>query len=142
MSHLDLLLYWSTGALQVILCVLVYIRKLYERLLFFTIYATVLAIGTLGIQFVYHHFGFRSPESRSAYWIVTTVDIVAARLAVAELCRYKLRAFKGIWALTWRGLTLLTALFLGNAVVDAWAQPNKIAIYGLTIGRDFCIVSV
>jgi hypothetical protein len=142
MDRRELLLYWSTAGLQIIFCILVYVRKLYQRLLFFTVYAAVLATGTLGIQLVYHHFGFHSPESRSAYWIVTMVDVVAASLAVAELCRYKLRAFKGIWGLAWRGLALLTVFFLGNALVDAWGQPNKIAIYGLTIGRDFGISSV
>src|SRR6266853_918074 len=142
MNHRELLLYWSTAGLQIILCLLAYVRRLHQHLLFFTIYATVLATGTLGIQVVYHQFGFHSPESRSAYWIVTIVDIGAAGLAVAELCRYKLRAFKGIWALAWRGLTLLTVLFLANALMDAWGQTNKIAIYGLTIGRDFGISSV
>jgi hypothetical protein len=142
MDHRELLLYWSTAGLQIILCILVHVRKLHQRLLFFTIYATLLATGTLGLQLVYHHFGFHSPESRSAYWIVTMVDIVAASLAVAELCRYKLRAFKGIWGLAWRGLSLLAVFFLGNALIDAWGQPNKIAIYGLTIGRDFGISSV
>jgi hypothetical protein len=142
MDHRESVLYWSTAGLQIILCILVYVRKLHQRLLFFTIYATVLATGTLGIQLVYHRFGFHSPESGSAYWIVTMVDIGGASLAVAELCRYRLRAFKGIWGLAWRGLTLLTVFFFANALIDAWGQPNKIAIYGLTIGRDFGISSV
>jgi hypothetical protein len=142
MNHLELLLYWSTAVFQIILCILVFARKLYQRLFFFTIYATVLAAGTLGIQLIYHHFGFHSTQSHSAYWILTMVDVVAASLAVAELCRYKLRGFKGIWGLAWRGLTLLALFFLVNALVDAWGQPNKIAIYGLTIGRDFGISSV
>jgi hypothetical protein len=142
MSHRELLLYWSTAGLQVILCVLVYARKLHRRLPFFTAFATLLVAGTLGIQFVYHQFGFRSLASLSAYWIITGVYVIARGFAIAELCRHELRAYRGIWGLAWRALTLLAIFFLGHAVLDAWDQPNRIAIYGLTIERDVGISSV
>jgi hypothetical protein len=141
MSHRELLLYWSTAGLEIILCIFVYVRKLQRYLPIFTAYATLLATDTLGIQIVYHHFGFRSPESRSAYWMITGVNVVACGFAIAELCRHELRAYRGIWKLAWRGLALLAVIFLGNAVVDAWGQPNRIAIYGLTIERDFGVAS-
>jgi hypothetical protein len=142
MSHRELLLYWSTAGLEIILCIFVYVRKVQRYLPFFTAYATLLATDTLGIQIVYHHFGFRSSASYTAYWIISGVNAAACGFAIAELCRYELRAYRGIWGLAWRGLTLLAVLFLGNAVVDAWGQPNRIAIYGLTIERDFGIASV
>jgi hypothetical protein len=142
MSHREFLLYWSTAGIEIILCIFVYVRNVQRYLPFFTAYATLLATDTLGIQIVYHHFGFRSSASYSAYWIVTGVNVVACSFAIAELCRHELRAYRGVWGLAWRGLTFLAVFFLGNAVVDAWGQPNKIAIYGLTIERDFGIASV
>lgn len=142
MNHHELLLYWSTAGLEIILCIFVYVRKLPRYLPFFTAFATLLATDTLGIQIVYHHFGFHSPESRSAYWIITGVNVVACGFAIAELCRHELRAYRGIWGLAWRALTFLAVFFLGHAAIDAWGQPNRIAIYGLTIERDFEISSI
>ena len=51
-------------------------------------------------------------------------------LAIAELCRYGLRAYRGIWALVWRVLAALSILLFAHAAIDAWGQPNRLAIYG------------
>jgi hypothetical protein len=142
MTHREILLYSSTLGLQVILCALAYARNLHRRLPFFTAYVTLLVTGTLGLQFAYLHFGFRSAGSYDAAWIVTGISVAAQGLAVAELCRYELRAYRGIWALAWRFLAVLAVLFLGNAAVDAWGQVGRIAIYGLTIERDIAISSI
>jgi hypothetical protein len=142
MNHYELFLYWLTLGLQILLCALVYIRKIERRLPFFAIYASLLAAGALGTQFVYHHFGFRSAASYYAAWITTGVHVVARSFAIGELCRNKLRAYKGIWGITWRALTFLAMLFLGHAAIDAWGQPDRIAIYGLTMERDVAITSV
>jgi len=68
--------------------------------------------------------------------------LIARSFAIAELCRYELRAYQGIWALTWRILALLAVFFLGHAAVDAWGQVGGISIYGLTIERDIAISSI
>jgi hypothetical protein len=58
------------------------------------------------------------------------------------MCRYQLRGYRGIWALTWRALLVLAVFLLANATVDAWGQPNRIAIYVLVIERDVDISAV
>jgi len=68
--------------------------------------------------------------------------IIARSFAIGELCRYELRAYRGIWALTWRILALLAVFFLGHAAVDARGQVGGIAMYGLTIERDVAISSI
>jgi hypothetical protein len=68
--------------------------------------------------------------------------VLARTFAVAELCRYELRAYQGIWALAWRALAVLAVFFLANATIDAWGQLNRIAIYELTIERDVEISSI
>src|SRR5258708_10234007 len=142
MTHRELLLYWSTVGFQVLLCALVYFRNLRRRLPFFALHVIVLLIGTLGVQLVYRHFGFRSVASFNAYRIAAGLIVIARSFAVAELCRYELRAYRGIWSLTWRFLALLAPFFLGRAAFDAWGQVGGIAIYGLTIERDFGISSI
>src|ERR1700730_942333 len=142
MTHRELLLYWSTVGFEILLCALVYFRTLQRRLPFFVIYANMLLLGTLGVQLVYRHFGFRSVASYDAAWIGAGMVGVARFVAIGELCRFELRAYRGIWALTWRILALLAVFLLGRAAINAWGQAGGIAIYGLTIERDVAITSL
>jgi hypothetical protein len=142
MTHRELLLYWSTVGFDILLCMLAFRRNLQRRLPFFTAHAAVLLMGTLGLQLAYRHFGFRSTASYDAAWVIAGLIVFARSFAIAELCRYELRAYQGIWAFTWRILALLAAFFLGHAAVDAWGQIDRVAIYGLTIERDIEISSI
>jgi len=142
MTHRELLLFWSTAGFQILLCALVYLRNLQRRLPFFTMYSTFSLTCMIGLALFYHHFGFRSLASHNAYWSAAGLIVVARFLAVGELCRYELRAYQGIWALTWRTLALLAVFFLGHAAVDAWGQVGGIGIYTLTIERDVATSSV
>ena len=142
MTHREIILYSLTIGFEILLFALVYLRNLQRRLAYFTAYSTLLLMGTIGLALVYHHFGFQSPASYNAYWITVGLIIIARSFAVAELCRYELRAYQGIWALTWRILALLVVFFLGHATVNAWGQIGDISIYGLTIERDIAISSI
>jgi hypothetical protein len=142
MTHLDLILSLSTLGFEAILFSLVYARGVQRRLPFFAAYATVLITSSLLLLVGYVYFGFQSVRSYYAGWMTITIDVFARSLVVAELCRYELRAYRGIWALTWRALLVLAVFLLANATVDAWGQPNRIAIYGLVIERDVDISAV
>ena len=142
MTHRELLLFWSTAGFQILLCVLVYVRNLQRRLPFFTIYSTFLLTCMIGLAIFYHHFGFRSVASYNAYWLTAGLIVTVRGFAIAELCRYELRAYQGIWALTWRILILFVVFFVGHASIDAWGQAGGISIYGVTIERDIAISSI
>jgi hypothetical protein len=142
MTHHELLLFWSTVGFEILLCVLVCFRNLRRYLPFFTIYSNFLLMSTVGVALFYHHFGFRSVASYNAYWLTVGLIVIVRGFAIAELCRYELRAYQGIWALTWRILALLAVFFFGHAAVDAWMQAGGIPIYGLTLERDIAISSI
>ncbi len=142
MSHREIILYLLTIGFEILLCVLVYVRNLQRRLPFFTIHSTLLLMSTISVALVYHRFGFRSAESYYAYWVTAGLIIIARGFAIAELCRYEFRAYRGVWALAWRILALLAVVFLGHGAVDAWGQLDRLAIYGLTIERDVEISSI
>jgi len=142
MTHREIALYSLSLGFEILLCAFVYLRNLRRRLAFFTAYSVLLFVCTMSVALVYHHFGFRSVASFNAYRIAAGLIVIARSFAVAELCRYELRAYRGIWALTWRFLALLALFFLGHATFDAWGQVGRIAIYGLTIERDFGISSI
>jgi hypothetical protein len=142
MNRHQLILYGLTILFETLLCALVYLRSLHKRLPLFAAHSTLLLAGTAGLLVVYQDYGFRSTRSYDAYWLVAGLIMVARGFAIAELCRFALRSYAGIWALSWRVLSFVTLVLMANAVVDAWGQIDRIAIYGLTIERDFAILSV
>jgi hypothetical protein len=76
------------------------------------------------------------------YWGTLLLNALARSVAIAELCRYGLRNYPGIWALAWRVLGAMSALLFAHAAWDAWGQPNGIAIYGTTLDRDLALASI
>jgi hypothetical protein len=142
MNHLENFLACSTLCFEIVLCGFVFARKLQRVLPFFAAYTCVVLIGTIGVWLTYTYSGFNSLTSYYAYWVSTILNAVARSLAILELCRHGLRAYRGIWALVWRILMASTVLLLARAAMDAWGQPNKVAIYGATLDRDLAFVSI
>jgi hypothetical protein len=102
----------------------------------------VVLFSTIGVWVIYNYFGFDSPYSIRAYWSSALLNATARSLAIAELCRYGLRAYRGVWALVWRVLLVLSIVLLFHVTIDAWGQPNGVAIYGATLDRDFALASI
>jgi len=142
MNHLETLLVWLTVVLEAVLCGFVFARKAQRTLPFFAAYATTMLATTITVWFVYERFGFRSDTSYFCYWILLPLNAGMRILAIAELCRFKLRAYRGIWGLVWRVLGGISVLFFLHAAIDAWGQPNRLSIYSLTFDRDVDIASV
>jgi hypothetical protein len=142
MNHLETALSWSILAFEILLCGCVFTRRVQRILPFFAIYTCVFLTGTIGVWLTYARFGFYSNIAYYAYWISILVNATARSLAIAELCRFGLRAYRGIWALIWRVLTALSVLLLVRATIDAWGQPNRFAIYGAAIDRDLAFASI
>ena len=142
MNQLEQLQYWLIFALEVALLVIVFARRVWRVLPYFASYATVILACTIGLGLVYKYFGYRSSGSYYAYWTTDLLDMALRSLAIAELCRYGLRQYRGIWTLALRILSGLALLFLAHAALDAWGQPNRLAIYGLTLDRDLDFASI
>lgn len=142
MNHLESFLSWSTLTFEIVLCGFVFARKVQRILPLFAIYTCAVLAGTIGVWLTYAHFGFSSPLSIYAYWGSVLLNAAVRSLAIAELCRYGLRAYQGVWALVWRVLTGLSVLLLARAAMDAWGQPNRFAIYGMTLDRDLALASI
>jgi len=142
MNSLELILTCSIFLFLIMLCVLVFARKVQTILPLFAAYSCVMLFDLAGVWLIYHRFGFASLTSYYAYWVALLINAVVRSFAIAELCRYGLRAYHGIWALVWRVLTTLSILLLARTCLDAWGQPNRVAIYGTTIDRDFALASI
>ena len=142
MNHLETFLVWSTLSFEVVLCGFVFARKVQLILPLFAAYTYVVLAGAVGVWLTYEYFGFYSLTSYYAYWGSVLLNAAARSFAIAELCRYGLRAYRGIWALVWRLLAVVSVVLLVHAAADAWGQPNKVAIYGATLDRDLALASI
>jgi hypothetical protein len=142
MNHLERLHYCLTFGSEIGLCVFVFTRRVERILPCFAAYIAVLTASTLGLMLAYESFGFRSATSYYFYWTTELVSMIARSLAIIELCRCGLRAYRGIWTLVGTVLFILAPLFLAHATADAWGQPDRLAIYGLTLERDVDISSI
>jgi hypothetical protein len=142
MNHLEIALSWSTVLFEIVLCGFVFVRKIQQILPLFASYVCVLLACTIGVWLTYEYFGFTSFTSYYAYWGSILLNAAARSLAIAELCRYGLRAYRGIWALVWRVLTAMSILLFAHAAIDARGQPNGVAIYVATLDRDLALASI
>jgi hypothetical protein len=142
MNHFQTVLTLLTLGIETVLCGIVFTRRVQRVLPFFAIYASTLLVHTIGTWIVYQTFGYHALASYYCYWISLLFNAGARTLAIGELCRYKLRVYQGIWGLVWRLLGGVSMLFLLHAAIDTWGQPNRLAIYSLTLDRDLDIASV
>src|ERR1700758_1072287 len=106
MNHLESFLLWSTLAFEIALCGFVFARKVQQILPLFAAYTCVFSAATISIWLSYEYSGYNSLTSYYVYWGTVLLNAAARSLAIAELCRYGLRAYRGIWALVWRVLTV------------------------------------
>jgi hypothetical protein len=142
MNHLETFLSWLTLFFEVLLCALIFARKAYKILPLFSIYACAVLTSTVCVWLTYAHFGFTSLTSYRVFWDSAYLYAVLRSLAIAELCRYGLRDYTGIWALVWRILVILSLAFIVHGAIDAKGQPNGIAIFGASLLRDFAFASI
>jgi hypothetical protein len=142
MNHLESFLSWSILLFEIVLCGFVFARKVQRILPVFAIYTCGILAGTIGVWLTYKYSGFYSLTSYYAFWSATLLNAVLRSLAIAELCRFGLRVYRGIWALVWRVLAALSILLIARTGSDAWGQPNRVALYGTTVDRDLAIASI
>jgi hypothetical protein len=142
MNHVETILSWLTVAFEVVLCGLVFTNRVQRVLPFFAAYISLFLANTVTVWLVYHAFGFHALAGYYCYWTSVLLNAGMRSLAIAELGRYKLRVYQGIWGLVWRVLAGVSMFFLLHAAIDILGQPNRLAIYSLTLDRDLDIVSV
>lgn len=142
MNLVESALSWAILLFEVALCVVVFLRRVERSLPLFAAYASTCAISCLLVICVYRGVGYDTAAAYWSYWISTYVQLLARSLAIVELCAYGFKNYRGIWALSWRVLGVLSIVLVGRAAIDAWGQPKGIAIFGITLGRDLALASV
>ena len=140
-------LLWGLGAgLKVLLCALVFYRRVYRRLPFFSLYAMLLVAEVAAVWFVYREWGYLSHAAFYTYWLASLVVLMARALVVAELCWTSLRNYPLIWSFGRKLLSLVAVVVLGYAAATAFKNNSPLAAFVLTSERgleiSFAVVLV
>jgi len=142
MNHLEMFLALSSLSFQIMLCGFVVGRRVYGVLPLFASFVYVVLASTISLSIMNVFFGFNAPLMYYGIWASIFLFATTRGLAIAELCRNGLRKYPGIWALLWRVLTVLSVFLVAHAAINAWGQPNGIAIYWTSFARDFALASL
>jgi hypothetical protein len=123
------------------LCLLTFWRHVQRRLHFFSIYVILQFLTGLVAWEVSREFGFWSFTFYYVAWTATGILLIVEWLVTVELCYRGLRAYRGIWAMTWRLLAGLFAVLLVNATYGALGQSRRVGSLILTLNRDLALAS-
>src|SRR5215469_11885521 len=118
MNRLEILLSVSSLSFQIVLGGLVFARKAYRVFPLFSIFVYVVFLSSFCIFLSYWYLGF-GKASYYGFWASLFLYVTTRSLAIAELCRHELRNYRGIWALVWRVLTVLSVLLIVEAAINA-----------------------
>jgi hypothetical protein len=133
LTPLENLLWWAGIGLKVLLCALVFYRRLYRRLPFFSLYAVLLVVEVTLVWFVYREWGYTSLPAWYTYWFASVVVLLARALVVAELCWTSLGTHPAIWPLVRKILILIAVVALGYAAVTAFrTSSSPLATFALS----------
>ncbi|MGO9641352.1 MAG: hypothetical protein ACLP1Y_08625 [Candidatus Acidiferrales bacterium] len=127
--------------LEACLCVLFFWRGANKRLPLFATYLVCQIVTSFAGRIADHEFGFWSSANYYISWVNSGTVMIAAWLVTAELCFRGFRAYKGIWAVTWRLLLLLSALLLSHAAYDMSKNAYRIGALILVLQRDLALAS-
>jgi hypothetical protein len=140
-SHLNYALWIVTTGLEVLVCAEAYRIRLFRTLPFFTAYVTLALVSTCVRWLVYPLFGFGSWTAYDVAWITNAIMLAARGLAIGELCFRLLRAYRGIWALAWRILLVVSAVLLLHAAIETASRPYWLNTFVIALDRDLEIVA-
>lgn len=134
-------LWFVCQAVICLLIILLYRRENYRAYPYFTAYLLLTVGQTLVLLFAYHFEGFGGMRSFQIAWLSQGMILIARGLAVAELCRRILAAYRGIWGLALRllGFFALTVTLYSSYVAD-WRW--QVAVYAADRGVELSIATV
>ena len=119
--------------MKFLLCALVFYRRLYKRLPFFSLYAVLLVVEVTLVWWVYREWGYRSIPAWYTYWCASALVLLARFLVVAELCWTSLGTYHAIWPLARKILILIAVVTLSYAAFTAFrTKPSPLATFVLS----------
>lgn len=111
---------WACSTLaQLIVLVLLFLKGNFRKLPFFTAYIALNVCQAGFLVVLYFIPGINSRTTIALAWISECVTLLAQALATIEVLRLVLGSYRGIWALAWRMLAVVSTLVIGFVAMDA-----------------------
>jgi hypothetical protein len=120
---------WAAGTvLRLVLCTLILRHRAYRQIPFFSAFVFLATVRTLALWWIYHDPDIEAGIVFNVYWATQMLQVASRGLAAGEICWLVLRAYPGIWALTWRllagvGGALVVFALLGALEETRWVPP-------------------
>jgi hypothetical protein len=130
----NLQLAFGTG-LKVLLCILVFYRRLYRRLPFLSMYVVMLIVEVSVVWSVYRVWGYASRQAWYTAWCSVAVLLMARALAVAELCWTSFRTYPALWSVVRNLLGSVAVLVLVYAGITAYQNKTPLVAFFVTAER-------
>lgn len=134
---------WVGGtALELLVCVLAFYRRLYLRLPIFTVYLLLVLVHEPASWWVHFHFGEFSGAYFTSYWLMQALLLAARGMVTAELCRVVLRPYLGVWRLARLVLGAAAGVLVLYSGLQASQRTARLNTFVLTAerGLEFTIV--
>jgi hypothetical protein len=122
---LPVLWLWAFSALtQLFVLALLFLKRNFRRLPYFTFYVALNICQAGFLVFVYTHAWSNLSTSDTLAWTSECITLVIQALATTEILEITLRPYQGIWGLGWRALTVTSGTVVLLVVLAArgyWA---------------------
>jgi hypothetical protein len=110
-------LWAATFFLQLVVGTLIVNRGYFRRLPFFSAYIALNLCQGVSLYTIYHYYGDASKVSYIVGWVTEAITLAARLCATVELLRLVLRAYRGIWGMTWRLLAFTGPMVLALVAI-------------------------
>jgi hypothetical protein len=136
------LLALALAPLEVGVCALALVRRLWRTLPFFTAYLVLMVVIESARIVVMLESGPSSRLYAWTYWMTQPLMVLARAAALADVCRAALSAYTGIWQLARYLLAGATTVMLAAAALRTGATPGIVS-YLIYVEREleFAIVA-
>jgi hypothetical protein len=138
-------LLWGLGiGLKVLLCALVFYRRLDRRLPFFSLYVVLLVAKGMAVWWAYHHWGYTSHAAAYTFWSAFVIVILARGLAVAELCWTSMANHPAVWFIVRKLLCFIATAVLAYAAVASFTHRSPVGafLYSTERGLNLSIMVI
>ena len=132
----EVVLWYLSLVLELLVCVLAFRRRLYRQLPIFTGYIVAVFLRGLVMYWVYREIGYASRAALYTFWITQAVVLACRGAVIGEIAWTTSRPYHGFRVvITW----LVAATFLTLLIVASWlaiAAPSQLPALVLRLERN------
>jgi hypothetical protein len=122
---------WAISvAMQVAVCVILLIKGHIRKLPVFSLFVAANLSQAGLFYFVYTHFGYGSQTALVVGWVSEVCILLLRTLATMEVLQLVLGAYRGIWGLAWRVLSVIVGVILAYSAIEAARKLTWAIVFG------------